>query len=232
MQLLLFDIVCSVCSKTDKMEYSQETTKAQSEGYCTGLDEHKITIHPPHILTSVSKDLHSVENRWTTEQLALESDRSNSPHTGVNLVLEEVCENREGSVMCTGWQLLSFSPAYQPSSMVYCHSYPLKKQNHILHLNQNRSQLQAPNHEETPSSASLERGSWLNSVAPNYKDYYECSVQETSQRSGKQELVIPNHSVKFWQCSRAYTTTSSNYAHAELERPELLIKPFSSLAPE
>lgn len=126
--------------------------------------------------------------------------------------------------MCTGWQPITLSPIYHTASMAYYQPYYLQllQQDNIPSY-KNRRQLQAP---ESPCCAALNCGSGYSSDA--LKEY-RSSVQETSQRSGKQELVVPNYSVKFWQHPHVPTTTNTCYTHAELETQ---IKPFYSLAPD
>ena len=137
-------------------------------------------------------------------------------------------------MMCTGWQPLTLSPIYHTATMVYYRPYSLQQQQSIP-SDQNKRQLQAPeSEEESQSFATLEFWpcySMNNNDAP--KEFLECrySIQETSQRLGKQELVFPNHSVNYWQPSHPFTTTNT-YTSAEMERRQLLIKPFYSLVPD
>lgn len=181
-------------------------------------------------MDSVSKELHNIKsNTVTTELIPSESSYASSPHSSVELVTEEMCvQNLGSSVMCTGCQPLTLSPIYHTATMTYYQPYSLQQQHN------NRRQLQAPENKEEPHScAALEFSPCYSMKNEPPKAFFKCrcSIQETSQRLEKQELVFPNHSVNFWKDSHTCLTTNTYYTCEELERRKL-IKPFCSLVPD
>ena len=150
-------------------------------------------------------------------------------------VFEKESARLHCSSMCTGRQCLPFPPSYQTCLTFQPHSFSnrqLLMPNHpsgSLHIHRKVGAPEAPKTGEEYSDT--DRGSWQymfwNNDAP--EDFCASSIQETLQKPERMhELVLNNHT-KFSQkatCTTIYTELSA------LERRELYIKPFFSLAPE
>ena len=129
--------------------------------------------------------------------------------------------------MCTGRQRLPFL-TFQPHSFS---DLQLLVPNHLRKLG-------VPEAPETGEEYSdMDRGSWQymfrNNDAP--EEFCVSSIQETLQRPGQMhELVLNNHTIMFSHRPTC-TTTKHCYIYTKLsalERRELYIKPFYSLATE
>ena len=230
------------CSKSgDEMVHSQQNTPVstveqvshQEVDLCTGNNSY------------IKSELPSTDR--PTDEFELSTANLGSSPQELKQVFEEESANLHCSSMCTGRQRLLFPPSYQSSVTFQPHSFSdlqLLMPNHLpgfLHIHrwcQNSRKLGAP---EAPKSgeeySDMDRGSWQcmfrNNDAPEYFD--APSIQERSKRPGEMhELVLNNRTIMFSHRPTC-TTTIHCYIYTELsalERRELYIKPFYSLAPE
>ena len=196
--------------------------------------------------------LHAGNNSYNTSELP-STERPTDELSTANLgsspqehkqVFEEENASLHCSSMCTGRQCLPFPPSYQTSLTFQPHSFSDLQQlvpNRLPGSHrrcQNSRKLGAPAVPKTGEEYSdMDRGSWQymfrNSDTP--EEFCASSIQETLQRPGQmQELVLNNHTITFSHRPTC-TTTKHCYIYTELsalERRELHVKPFFSLAPE
>ena len=239
LKMVLYNVFNLPCSKLgDEMVVTTGRNKIEQVSHqevdlCTGNHSH------------IQRELPSTDRPINiTHELSIANLGSSTQE--LKQVFEEESARLHCSSMRTGRQCLPFPPSYQTCLTFQPHSFSdlqllmpnhLPGSLHIHHRCQNSRKLGAPEAPKTGEEYSdMDRGSWQyvfrNNDAP--EDFCASSIQETLQKPEQMhELVLNNHT-KFSQKATC-TTTKHCYIYTELsalERRELYIKPFFSLAPE
>ena len=243
--MVLYNVFNLPCSKPgDEIVHSQQNT--QVSVVTTGHNKiEQVSDQEVDLRTGnhshIESELPSTDR--PTDEFELSTTNLGSMQE-LKQIFEEESATLHCNSMCTGRQRLLFSPSYQTSLTFQPHSFSDLQQlapNHLPGSHrrcQNSRKLGAPDAPKTNEEYSdMDCGLWQcmfrNNDAP--EDFYASSIQETLERPGQmQELVLNNHTITFSHRPTC-TTTRHCYIYTELsalERRELYIKPFFSLAPE